>query len=60
MKDRSYKIAINLKYDGYQIGLASMIYQAFDKKTGLGVSINEELAQELHNSVVKTLKKRKV
>ena len=30
-KDRAYKIAIYPKYDGYQGGLASMIYKSFDK-----------------------------
>ena len=31
-KDRAYEIAINPKYDGYQRGLASMVYQFFDQK----------------------------
>ena len=33
LKDRAYEITINPKYDGYQRGLASMIYKFFDKKT---------------------------
>ena len=32
--------------------LASMIYIFFDKKTGLGVSVNEELAKKLHKLVI--------
>ena len=33
LKDKAFKIAINLKYDGYQRGLASMVYKFFDKKS---------------------------
>ena len=32
----------------------------FDKKTGSGISVNEQLAEELHKSVIKKLKRRKV
>ena len=37
-----------------------MAYKIFDKKTGSGASVNEELAQELHKPVIKKLRKRKV
>ena len=37
-----------------------MIYKYFDKKTWLGESTNEELAQELHKPVIKKFKRRKV
>ena len=47
MKNRAYEIAINPKYDGYQRGLASMVYKFFDEKARSAVSVNEELAQEL-------------
>ena len=60
LKERAYETAINLKYDGYQRGLASIVYMFFHKKTGSGVSINEELAQELHKPVIKKFKRRKV
>ena len=53
MKDRAYEIAINPKYDGYQRGLASMVYKFFDKKTELRVSLNEELAKELDKPLIK-------
>ena len=33
LRDKAFKIAINPKYDGYQRGLASMVYKFFDKKT---------------------------
>ena len=32
LKDRAFKIASDPKYDGYQRGLASMVYKLFDKK----------------------------
>ena len=41
LKDRAYEIARNYNYDGYQKVLASMVYKFFDKKTGLGGSVNE-------------------
>ena len=60
MKDRAHEIAKNCGYDGYQRALASMIYKFFDKKTGLGASVNEQLAEELHKPVTKKFKRRKV
>ena len=33
MRDKACNIAKNLKYDGYECGLASAIYTFFDKKT---------------------------
>ena len=60
MKYRAYKIARNRNYHGYQTALASRVYRFFDKKTGSGISVNEQLAEELHKSVIKKLKRRKV
>ena len=37
-----------------------MIYKFFDKKTGSGVSVNEQLAEELHKPVINKFKRRKV
>ena len=38
LKDKTFKIASNPKYDGYQKGLASMFYKFFDKKSkGSGI-----------------------
>ena len=48
LKNRAYEIARNPNYDGYQRGLVSMIYKFLDKKTGVGASVNEDLAEELH------------
>ena len=60
MKDRAYEIARSRGYYGYQRALASIAYKFFDKKTGSVVSINEQLAKELHKPVIKKFKRRKV
>ena len=63
LRDKGFKVASNPKYDGYQRGLASMVYKFFDKKSkGSGIS-NEpdyQLAEELHKPIIKKSKKRKV
>ena len=33
MRDKAFNIPKNPKYDGYQRGVASMIYKFFDKNT---------------------------
>ena len=33
LRDKAFKIASDPKYDGYQRGLASMVYKFFDKKS---------------------------
>ena len=33
LRDKAFNIAKNSKYDGYQRGLASMVYKFFDKKS---------------------------
>ena len=33
LRDKTFKIASNPKYDGYQRGLAAMVYKFFDKKS---------------------------
>ena len=62
LKDKAFKIASNPSYDGYQRGLASMVYKFFDKKSkGSGI-INEpnyQLTNELINLLLKNLKKGK-
>ena len=49
-----------IKIDGYQRALASKVYNFFDKKIGSGVSVNEQLAEELHKPVIKKIKRRKI
>ena len=42
--DKAFNIAKSSKYDGYQHGLASMVYKCFDKKTsGSGIK-NENMS----------------
>ena len=71
LRDKAFSIAKNPKYDGYQRGLASMVYKYFDKKTvGRGVANNNnnnhnnkqniKLAEELHKPIIRELKKRTV
>ena len=60
-RDKAYDIASNPEYDGYQRGLASMVYKFFDKKsTGSGIASSSILAHELHKPVIKKFNKRKV
>ena len=37
-----------------------MVHKSFDKKTGSGVSLNEQLTEELHKPIAKKFKRRKV
>ena len=60
LKDRAYEIARNCGYGGYQRALAGMVHKIFDKETGSRISVNEWLAKELHNTVIKIFKRRKV
>ena len=63
LRDKAFKIASDPKYDGYQRGLAPMVYNFFGKKSKGGGVINEpnyQLANEFHKPVIKKLKKRKV
>ena len=62
LRDKAFRIASNPKYDGYQRGLASMVYKFFDKKSSGGSITNEpnyQLAEELHKPVNKKFKKEK-
>ena len=53
-------MAINREYVGYQRALGNIVYKIFDKKTGSGISVNEQLAKELHQPVIEKFKRRKV
>ena len=64
LRDKAFDIAKNPKYDGYQRGLASMVYKFSDKKSssGSGVANNEikqnlQLAEELHKPIIRNFKK---
>ena len=41
LKYKAFKIASDPKYDGYQKGLASMVYKFFDKKSSGSGIVNE-------------------
>ena len=64
LRDKAFKIASDQKYDGYQRGLASMVYKFFDKKwQGSGAANSNEnihLADELHKPITSKFEKRKV
>ena len=63
LRDKSFKIVSDPKYDGYQRGLASMVYKFFDKKSkGKGITneSNYQLENELHKPIIRKFKKRKV
>ena len=63
LRGKAFKIASNPKYDGYQRGLASTVYNFFDKKSsgsGIPNESNYQLANGLHKPIIKRLKKRKV
>ena len=64
LKDKAFAIANNSKYDGYEKGLASMIYKFFHKKSkGSGIKNeikeNQQLANEFHKPIIRKLKKKK-
>ena len=64
LKNGAFDIAKDPKYDGYQRGLASMVYKFFDSKTsGSGVKLipeNEQLPEELHKPIIRNLKKKSI
>ena len=65
LRDKAFKIASDPKYDGYQRGLASMVYKLFDKKSsGNGandeIKQNIQLADELHKPIIRKFKKQSV
>ena len=67
MRDKAFKIVSDQKFDRYQRGLASVVYKFFDKKSrgsGRPLSFNDKenirLAEELHKSIIRKFKKRKV
>ena len=62
LRDKSLKIASDPKFDGYQRGLASMVYKFFDKKSkrsGIANEPNYQLANELHEPIIRNFKKEK-
>ena len=69
IKNSAYDIASNPEYDGYQRGLASMVYKFFNSKvaprnktiSGKDTKeVNKILGEELHKPVIRKFNKRKV
>ena len=68
LKDKAYDIASNQKYDGFQRGLASMVFYKFFEKMSKGSGITRNtakpsssiLADELHKPIIRKFNKRKV
>ena len=57
LKDKTFNIAKNPKYDGYQRGLPSMVYKFVDKKSEISgvnndIKQNEQEAKELHKPII--------
>ena len=62
LRDKAFKITSDPKYDGYQRGLASMVYKFSDKKSKRSGIVNEQnyqLANELHKPIIRKCKKEK-
>ena len=56
LRDKAFNTAKNPKYDGYQRGLACMVYKCFYKKSkggGIANESNYQLANELHKPVTR-------
>ena len=70
LRDKAFNITKDTKYDGYERGLASMVYKFFDSKVeGTGAKNvnntkltpqNQQLPEKLHKPIIKKFEKRKV
>ena len=65
LRNKAYDIASNPEYDGYQRGLASMVYKFFDKKSTGGAfkklkNSSSILVDERHNPIIRKFNKRKL
>ena len=64
LRDKTFNIAKDPKFDGYQREVASMVYNFFDKMAkGSGIKNeikeNQKLANELHKPIIKKIQKKK-
>ena len=65
LKDKTFKIASNPKYDEYQRGLVSMVYKFFEKKSKVAsvkneIKENQQLANGLHKPIIRKLKIKRI
>ena len=64
LPDKEFNIAKDPEYDGYQRGLASMVYNFFDKNTFDSRIKNEDipnkkLAEKLHKPIIRKFNKKR-
>ena len=71
LKDKSFKVGSNPNYDGYQKGVAPMVYRFFDKKSNCGGVAalanksairsmpNKQLENEINKPIVRKFKWRR-
>ena len=65
MRGKGFNIAKNAIYDGYQRGIALMIYKYFDRKhSGRDIEnekiSDQQLAKEIRKPILRKFKKRKI
>ena len=63
LRNKTFEIASDPKYDGYQRGLASVVCKFFDEKSSGGAikaQLNYQFANELHKQITRKFKRRKV
>ena len=56
LRDKAFKIVSDPKHDGYQRGLALMVYRFFDKRSsgsGIGAEPNYQLSNGLHRQIIR-------
>ena len=47
LHEKAFNLPVNPKYDGYERGLASMVYKCFDKKSsGVAIVSKQELSEK--------------
>ena len=57
LKNKALEITSNPTYNGYERGLASIVYKFFDKKSkGSGLKENQQLANEFHKPTIRKFK----
>ena len=59
LRDKAFNISKDPKYDGYQRGLASMVYKKTSGSSMKNIS-NKELAGVLHKPIIRRFNKKKV
>ena len=59
LRNKAFNIAKNPKYNGYQRGLASMVYRLFVNDSRINMNANnEKLTEELHKPMIRTVYSR--